>query len=833
MNRNLMIKLFAFMMFAAALLGCGGPGNENIVAPQIDAEVPDHADAQPQPDVDAGQTDADSATEVTMDACPDKKGDPCVMPGQPATCGNLICGCEGKLVVNDGTVSAPCLEDGGPKDAEAGVDAETGGETGTDADAQVEAEADVQTEPDADAQAEAEAGQDAVAEPVEADVAVEADAQDEPDADAGVIDVVPPQEICGNGIDDDGNNLTDCQDIACVSYISCQSEVCDGADNNGNGLIDETFQCAQGSSAQCTLPNGKKGQATCQQNCVFGSCVVPVEICDDNYDNDGDNKIDCADPTCASFPGCQCINAIPLDPCPNVGEYSCGNLWRCTCSKVWGDPNNPGGYYCLQTEICNNGLDDDGDGKIDCKDSDCFGNSVCPEICYDHIDNNGDGKVDCADPQCTGNPWCAELCDGIDNNGVNGIDEGFECPLGSIDTYCVTSCGSQGQRTCESGCHWGTCKAPLTESKCTDGKDDDCDGWTDCFDPDCWGATSCAHNWGPTCQPFVPTGVPYTRGPVNQQTVPPGNDRTFAGCANAENDQFAWIGNYNTMEFLHRSSAWNVVTLPVIGSPGATSPDIACLGTSQVYSTYNQQNVGNGIFIRWDGSSVTRLAEQQTAGLVIGPMCATDPNHVYFIGRDSNNYKNARMYKWDGSSLTTSPMPSFGNNTLGLAKMYCANSNSIFAAGSVNNHAALLHWDGTSWAMIPTPANAPAFGGLHGSSACDVMAVGLSQIGPDQYAGLTFQRNGNVWDSKTYDNLESIWSVVKIAPFKYLLGGKSHGSTSAAQLGTDNGDFTVSWSVPGVGYWIPAVAWSIPGTSKIVSAGEGAFGATILDMTCN
>jgi hypothetical protein len=53
---------------------------------------------------------------------------------------------------------------------------------------------------------------------------------------------------------------------------------------------------------------------------------------------------------------------------------------------------------------CNNGLDDDGDGKIDCADSDCADHAaVCvkqPEICDDGIDNDRDGFVDKDDSDC-------------------------------------------------------------------------------------------------------------------------------------------------------------------------------------------------------------------------------------------------------------------------------------------------------------------------------------------------------------------------------------------------------------------------------------------------
>ena len=61
-------------------------------------------------------------------------------------------------------------------------------------------------------------------------------------------------------------------------------------------------------------------------------------------------------------------------------------------------------------EICNDGIDNDGDGDTDCADSDCAGDPACApaaEICNDGIDNDGDGDTDCADSDCAGDPACA------------------------------------------------------------------------------------------------------------------------------------------------------------------------------------------------------------------------------------------------------------------------------------------------------------------------------------------------------------------------------------------------------------------------------------------
>ena len=58
---------------------------------------------------------------------------------------------------------------------------------------------------------------------------------------------------------------------------------------------------------------------------------------------------------------------------------------------------------------CNDALDDDGDGHVDCEDSDCRGAPVCfdrREVCDDGRDNNGDERIDCDDVTCHLEPGC-------------------------------------------------------------------------------------------------------------------------------------------------------------------------------------------------------------------------------------------------------------------------------------------------------------------------------------------------------------------------------------------------------------------------------------------
>ncbi len=88
--------------------------------------------------------------------------------------------------------------------------------------------------------------------------------------------------------------------------------------------------------------------------------------------------------------------------------------------------------------LCNNGIDDDGDGLIDCADTDedCHKLPVCRleglinglyYNCGDGIDNDGVGGTDCMDPKCLG----ALLCP-VETNCGNGVDDDGD---GFIDYY--------------------------------------------------------------------------------------------------------------------------------------------------------------------------------------------------------------------------------------------------------------------------------------------------------------------------------------------------------------------------------------------------------------
>ena len=59
-------------------------------------------------------------------------------------------------------------------------------------------------------------------------------------------------------------------------------------------------------------------------------------------------------------------------------------------------------------EICDNGIDDDSDGYVDCCDWDCDDDPGCTseQVCDNEVDDDCDGFVDCDDWDCDEDPAC-------------------------------------------------------------------------------------------------------------------------------------------------------------------------------------------------------------------------------------------------------------------------------------------------------------------------------------------------------------------------------------------------------------------------------------------
>ena len=257
------------------------------------------------------------------------------------------------------------------------------------------------------------------------------------------------------------DNYNDCNDIDAGVYAGAD-EVCDGIDNNCDGLADEVDPSLLGNVHWYAdldsdgFPNEALYTVSCNPVpgfIQFGAVLLPTEIdCNDGnsqinpsadeqcdgIDNDCDDGIDDADPDSIVTT----VWTIDADS-DGYGDASSTAMTVNSCEPVVGYVDNAddcddsnSAVNPAATELCD-GLDNDCNGNADGEveiawyaDSDSDGYGALPTVstvtfaCPDAYPQGFvDNFSDCDDANSAINPAADELCDEVDNNCNSIIDE--------------------------------------------------------------------------------------------------------------------------------------------------------------------------------------------------------------------------------------------------------------------------------------------------------------------------------------------------------------------------------------------------------------------------
>jgi hypothetical protein len=262
--------------------------------------------------------------------------------------------------------------------------------------------------------------------------------------------------------------------------------------------------------------------------------------------------------------------------------------------------------------------------------------------------------------------------------------------------------------------------------------------------PDDGGGATLTEHWNGTAWSVVP-GIDTLR-----------NDDTLAAVAGvASNDVWA-VGQTKRTGFKSpvtplaahwNGSAWSALPTPSIGVPRASLVGVAALASNNVWAVGT--TITGTLVEHWNGGAWSVVPSPNPAGSSsnsLAGIAAIAPNNIWAVGSSGsviggNVVTSTLVEHWNGSAWAIVPSPNVPPQRPGVAvrdlltAVTAISPSNVWAAGySIDvasgsgqpNKNLIEHWNGSAWTIVPSPSpqGHNTLTGIAAISASDIWAVG-------------------------------------------------------------------------------------------------------------
>lgn len=176
---------------------------------------------------------------------------------------------------------------------------------------------------------------------------------------------------------------------------------------------------------------------------------------------------------------------------------------------------------------------------------------------------------------------------------------------------------------------------------------------------------------------------------------------------------------------------WDRVESPSPGTDRSSLHDVVALAPDDAWAVGETLDspARHSLILHWDGSTWTQVDSPNPGSDAnyLQSIWAVSPDDIWAVGTTKDDWTTPEPFivHWDGTAWTHVPAPGVGTEWDHLLSVSGAAANDVWAVGDYRHAGGtektlVLHWDGTSWEVEPSPNVEPA---LNRNMLQDVVAT--------------------------------------------------------------------------------------------------------------